>query len=112
MRNLDIADTRDKLELYAQQPVNEGQVLVEHGILLGALPPGGRDQIIEGSDEETEQERAYMIVGDPEADAKQGRVSISSPIARALIGKKLGDSVEVRTPGGAKSYEITNVAFR
>ena len=63
-------------------------------------------------DEETEQEKAYMIVGDPEADAKQGRVSISSPIARALIGKKLGDSVEVRTPGGAKSYEITKVAFR
>ena len=62
MRNLDIADTRDKLELYAQQPVNEGQVLVEHGILLGALPPGGRDQIIEGSDEETEQERAVVFV--------------------------------------------------
>lgn len=63
-------------------------------------------------DEETEQEKAYTIVGDPEADAKQGRVSISSPLARALIGKKLGDSVEVRTPGGARSYEITKVAFR
>jgi len=63
-------------------------------------------------DEDTEQERAYQIVGDMEADVKQGRVSISSPIARALIGKKVGDSVEVNTPGGGKSYEITQVAFR
>ena len=45
MRNLDIADTRDKLELYATQPLDEGQVLVENGILLGALPPGGREEI-------------------------------------------------------------------
>jgi transcription elongation factor GreA len=63
-------------------------------------------------DEDTEQERAYQIVGDMEADVKQGRVSISSPIARALIGKKVGDTVEVNTPGGGKSYEITEVAFR
>ncbi len=63
-------------------------------------------------DEDTEQERVYMIVGDAEADVKSGRVSISSPIARALIGKKMGDSVEVNTPGGAKSYEIVTVAFR
>ncbi|MCA0425151.1 MAG: transcription elongation factor GreA [Proteobacteria bacterium] len=63
-------------------------------------------------DEDTEQERVYMIVGDQEADVKAGMVSISSPIARALIGKKTGDSVEVKTPGGAKSYEIVEVAFR
>lgn len=63
-------------------------------------------------DEDTEQEKVYMIVGDSEADVKQGRVSISSPIARALIGKKTGDSVEVNTPGGGKSYEIVEVAFR
>ncbi|MBY6242741.1 transcription elongation factor GreA [Methylosinus sp. Sm6] len=62
-------------------------------------------------DEDTEEEKAYQIVGEPEADAKNGRVSIASPIARALIGKKAGDTVEVKTPGGGKSYEILKVAF-
>jgi len=61
MRNLDIADTRDKLELYAKQPLNEGQVLVENGILLGALPPGGRELIIDDA-EESEEERAVIAV--------------------------------------------------
>ncbi len=54
----------------------------------------------------------YQIVGDFEADVKKGRISISSPIARAIIGKKSGDSVEVNTPGGGKSYEITKVAWK
>ena len=62
-------------------------------------------------DEDTEEEKTYQIVGDLEADVKFGRVSISSPISRALIGKKVGDSVEVNTPGGGKSYEIVEVAF-
>jgi transcription elongation factor GreA len=62
-------------------------------------------------DEDTEEEKAYQIVGETEADVKQGRVSLTSPIARALIGKKVGDTVEVKTPGGAKSYEILKVAF-
>ncbi|SUB01946.1 Transcript cleavage factor greA [Pannonibacter phragmitetus] len=62
-------------------------------------------------DEDTEEEKKYMIVGDVEADVKQGRISISSPIARALIGKTIGDSVEVAAPGGARSYEIENVQF-
>jgi transcription elongation factor GreA len=63
-------------------------------------------------DEDTEEEKQYQIVGDLEADVKFGRVSISSPIARALIGKKVGDSVEVNTPGGGKSYEVVEVVFR
>jgi transcription elongation factor GreA len=63
-------------------------------------------------DEDTEEKKAYQIVGDSEADVKSGKVSVSSPIARALIGKKVGDSVEVNTPGGGKSYEIVKVAFR
>lgn len=62
-------------------------------------------------DEDTEEEKAYQIVGESEADVKTGRVSITSPIARALIGKKEGDTVEVKTPGGAKSYEIMKVVF-
>src|SRR5208282_26118 len=57
-------------------------------------------------DEDTEEEKRYQIVGEAEADVKSGRVSITSPIARALIGKKAGDTVEVKTPGGGKSYEI------
>ena len=62
-------------------------------------------------DEDTEEEKSYQIVGDMEADVKSGRISISSPIARALIGKDLGDTVEVMAPGGARSYEIVGVRF-
>ena len=63
-------------------------------------------------DEDTEEKKVYQIVGEAEADVKSGRVSITSPTARALIGKKVGDSVEVNTPGGGKSYEVLKVAFR
>jgi transcription elongation factor GreA len=62
-------------------------------------------------DEDTDEERKYQIVGDHEADIKKGRISISSPIARALIGKAKGDSAEVAAPGGARSYEILKVEF-
>jgi transcription elongation factor GreA len=62
-------------------------------------------------DEETELEKTYKIVGDQEADVKEGKISISSPIARALIGKEEGDSVEVAAPGGSKDYEILSVKF-
>jgi transcription elongation factor GreA len=62
-------------------------------------------------DEDTNAKVKYQIVGDMEADAKRGRISISSPIARALIGKSKGDTVEVSAPGGAKSYEILKVEF-
>jgi transcription elongation factor GreA len=62
-------------------------------------------------DEDTEEERVYQIVGDAESDVKEGRISISSPIARALIGKSVGDTVEVTAPGGSHSYEILEVAF-
>ncbi|MES2256183.1 MAG: transcription elongation factor GreA [Pseudomonadota bacterium] len=62
-------------------------------------------------DEDTDEKRRYQIVGDVESDAKKGRISLSSPIARALIGKSKGDSVEVAAPGGAKSYEILKVEF-
>ena len=63
-------------------------------------------------DEDTEKQAVYQIVGEVEADAKKGRISITSPLARALIGKKRGASVEVNTPGGAKAYEITKVEWR
>jgi len=63
-------------------------------------------------DEDTDKQAVYRIVGDFEADVKSGKLSISSPIARALIGKLAGDSVEVMTPGGGKSYEILKIAFK
>lgn len=62
-------------------------------------------------DEDTNKEVTYQIVGDMEADLKQKRISISSPLARALIGKSAGDSVEVAAPGGARSYGILKVKF-
>jgi len=62
-------------------------------------------------DVDTEESQTYKIVGEDEASVKLGKISITSPIARALIGKEEGDSVEVRTPGGEKSYEILKVAY-
>ncbi len=63
-------------------------------------------------DEDTEEKRVWQIVGEPEADAKAGRISITSPLARALVGKKKGASVEVVTPGGAKAFEVLKVEWR
>jgi transcription elongation factor GreA len=63
-------------------------------------------------DEDTDERAAYQIVGQDEADIKTKRLSITSPLARALIGKKVGDTVEVATPGGGKSYEIVKVQFK
>ncbi len=63
-------------------------------------------------DEQTDTEETYMIVGEYEANAEKKRISITAPIARALIGKSVGDSVEVRAPGGKKSYEIVEVKYK
>nr|WP_321980375.1 transcription elongation factor GreA [uncultured Cohaesibacter sp.] len=62
-------------------------------------------------DEDTDEEKTYQIVGDVEADLKKGKISLSSPIARALIGKQVEDSVEVMAPGGSKSYEILEIKY-
>ncbi len=62
-------------------------------------------------DEDTDEEMTYQLVGEDEADVKQGRIGITSPIARAIIGKSVGDSVEVDTPRGAKQYEILGVTW-
>ena len=62
-------------------------------------------------DEDTEGEKTFMIVGDPEADAGAGRISLSSPIAKAMIGKSVGDSFEVTAPGGSRSFEILSLKF-
>ncbi|MDF2140981.1 transcription elongation factor GreA [Paenirhodobacter sp. CAU 1674] len=62
-------------------------------------------------DEDTEEERTYQIVGEAEADLERGLLNMKAPLARALIGKDEGDSVEVRTPGGSKAYEILSVRY-
>ena len=64
------------------------------------------------ADEDTDEESIYQIVGSHEADVESGRLSLTSPLARALIGKTVSDSVEVTTPGGSKSYEVLKVTFK
>ncbi len=64
------------------------------------------------ADEDTDEESTYQIVGTDEADIKSGLLSVTSPIGRAIIGKSVGDSVEVTTPGGTKSFEIVKVRFK
>lgn len=64
------------------------------------------------ADEDTDEEATYQIVGEHEADIKEGRLSVTSPLARALIARSKGDSVEVTTPNGAKSYEVLSVSYK
>ena len=78
--------------------------------LSGSLVKFGA--IVTLADEETDEEQTFQIVGQDEADITQGRLSVTSPLARALIGKKIGESVEVTTPRGAKSYEVVKVRFK
>lgn len=63
------------------------------------------------ADEDTDEETKYQIVGEDESSIEQGRLSITAPLARALIGKEQGDSIEVTTPGGSKAYEIVEVTY-
>lgn len=62
--------------------------------------------------EDTDEESSYQIVGEDEANIKNGKVSITAPIARALIGKEVGDTIEVNAPGGSKGYEIIGIEFK
>ncbi|MDO8409756.1 transcription elongation factor GreA [Phenylobacterium sp.] len=93
-----IADIEDKL---ARAQVIDVSKLSGKQVKFGAT--------VSMVDEDTEEEARYQIVGEHEADVKAGRISISSPIARAIIGKEIGDVVEVNTPGGVKSYEVLKV---
>ncbi len=116
-------DLSENAEYHAakeQQSHNEGRVMELEDILnradiidVGALN-GARVKFgatVDLVDEDTEAEVTYQIVGEYEANVEEGKISIVSPIARALISKEVGDSVEVNTPGGGKSYEILDVKF-
>jgi transcription elongation factor GreA len=95
-----IADIEDKL---ARAQVIDVSKLSGSQVKFGAT--------VSLIDEDTEEEARYQIVGEHEADVKRGKVSITSPVARAIIGKESGDVVEVNTPGGVKAYGITKVEW-
>ncbi|MDH5453297.1 MAG: transcription elongation factor GreA [Paracoccaceae bacterium] len=82
--------------------------VIDPSRLSGAIKFGATVQMV---DEDTDEEKTYQIVGEHEADIERGLLNIRSPLARALIGKDEGDSVEVRTPGGEKNYEILSIRY-
>ncbi len=82
--------------------------VIDTSKLSGAIKFGATVTLV---DEDTDEEKTYQIVGEPEADLEKGKLNLKSPLARALIGKDEGDSVEVRTPGGERSYEILKIAY-
>ena len=79
-----------------------------------AFPPdrGSGIDAVELADAETDEEKTYQIVGDLEADIKMGLIAISSPVARALIGKHEGDTITIEAPGGTREYEIVGVSYQ
>jgi transcription elongation factor GreA len=119
-----LGDLSENAEYHAAkeaQSMNEGRILELESLISRAeiidIAKLSGDRVKFGAtvklvDEDTDETKTYQIVGEPEADVRSGRVSITSPIARALIGKGVGDTVEVHTPGGGKSYEIVGVRFR
>ena len=82
--------------------------VIDPATLSGAIKFGATVTLI---DEDTDEEKTWQIVGEHEANIEEGLLNVKSPIARALIGKEEGDSVEVRTPGGEKSYEVVSIAY-
>lgn len=117
-------DLSENAEYHAakeSQALNEGRInelesLIGRADVIDVAKLGG-DTIKFGAtitliDEETEEKKVYRIVGEPEADVRAGKLSIGSPVAKALLGKKVGDQVVVNTPGGGKSYEVASLAFR
>lgn len=76
--------------------------------LSGSVKFGARVTVV---DEDTDEEKSFQLVGEQEADLERGLLNVRSPLARALIGKDEGDSVEVTTPGGEKSYEILSIRY-
>ncbi|MEO1551368.1 MAG: transcription elongation factor GreA [Pseudomonadota bacterium] len=83
--------------------------VIDPAKMSGAIKFGATVKLV---DEDTDAEKTYQIVGEAEADIEASLLNIKSPLARALIGKEEGDSVEVRTPGGTRSYEVLEVLFQ
>jgi transcription elongation factor GreA len=118
-------DLSENAEYHAakeSQALNEGRInelesLIGRADIIDVAKLAGSDTVKFGAtitlmDEDTEEKKIYRIVGEPEADVRAGKLSIGSPVAKALLGKKVGDQVTVNTPGGGKSYEVVSLAFR
>ena len=116
----DLSENAEYSAAKEQQSLNEGRIqelesilaladIIDVSKLSGSTVKFGAT--VTYVDEDTEEEKTYQIVGDPEADASGGRISISSPIAKAMIGKSVGDSFEVSAPGGSRSYEILKIRY-
>jgi transcription elongation factor GreA len=119
-----ISDASENAEYHAakeSQSLNEGRIAeledkIARAEVIDVSKLSG-DTITFGAtvtlvDEDTQKKAVWQIVGEPEADAKKGKISITSPLARALVGKKKGAQVEVVTPGGAKAYEVMKVEWK
>ena len=117
----DISENAEYLAARERQSFIEGRVLeledkiaraevIDVSKLSGKVVKFGATVTL--ADEETEEEAVYQIVGEDEADISKGRLSVTSPVARALISKTIGDNVEVSTPRGARSYEIVKAQFK
>jgi len=117
-------DLKENAEYHAareQQSFIEGRIKdieskLSHATIIDVTTVNANGKVVFGStvdvvDENTGEELSYQIVGEDEADIKQGMISISSPIARALIGKEEGDVAEVKTPGGLRELEIVEVRY-
>lgn len=117
-------DLKENAEYHAareQQGFIEGRIKqleaeLSHAQVIDVATLNAGSRIVFGAtvqlaDTETDEERSYQIVGDLEADIKQGLIAISSPVARALIGKHEGDVVTIEAPGGTHEYEIVGVAY-
>jgi len=117
----DLAENAEYHAAKEQQSLNEGRIAeledkISRAEVIDVSKLSG-DTVTFGAtvtlvDEDTDEKKVWQLVGETEADAKAGRISISSPLARALIGKKKGASVEVNTPKGAKAYEVTKIEWR
>jgi transcription elongation factor GreA len=117
-------DLKENAEYHAakeQQSFNEGRIKELEGVLAAAQIIDSSQftgdtvkfgAVVEIVDEETDEERTVRIVGEYESNADKGDISVTSPIARALVGKSVGDSVSVTTPRGKVDYEILSVQYK
>ena len=117
-------DLKENAEYHAareQQGFIEGRIKqleaeLSHAQVIDVATLNAGSRIVFGAtvqlaNTETDEERSYQIVGDLEADIKQGLIAISSPVARALIGKNEGDSISIDAPGGTREYEVVSVRY-
>ena len=117
-------DLKENAEYHAareQQGFIEGRIQqlegeLSHADIIDVAKLNAGDKVVFGAtvelaDADTDEERTYQIVGDLEADIKQGLIAISSPVARALIGKHEGDAITIEAPGGTREYEIVSVKY-